>query len=92
MKNSTNLNDYYILEETDINKFWVNGFIHLKNVLSKNEINFYRKEISKTAKKRFKNKEKEFGGAFYQALNIRFDSKEVEKFCLSKRLGKIAAD
>ena len=92
MQNSINLNDYYILEETDINKFWVNGFIHLKNVLSKNEINFYRKEISKTAKKRFKNKEKEFGGAFYQALNIRFDSKEVEKFCLSKRLGKIAAD
>jgi len=92
MQNSTNLNDYYILDKTDINKFWVNGFIHLKNVLSKNEINFYRKEISKTAKKRFKNKEKEFGGAFYQALNIRFDSKEVEKFCLSKRLGKIAAD
>jgi len=92
MQNSTNLNDYYILDKTDINKFWVNGFIHLKNVLSKNEINFYRKEISKTAKKRFKNKEKEFGGAFYQALNIRFDSKEVENFCLSKRLGKIAAD
>ena len=92
MKNSTNLNDYYILDKTDINKFWVNGFIHLKNVLSKNEINFYRKEISKTAKRRFKNQEKEFGGAFYQALNIRFDSKEVENFCLSKRLGKIAAD
>ena len=92
MQNSTNLNDYYILDKTDINKFWVNGFIHLKNVLSKNEINFYRKEISKTAKKRFKNKEKEFGGAFYQALNIRFDSEEVKKFCLSKRLGKIAAD
>ena len=38
MQNSTNLNDYYILDKTDINKFWVNGFIHLKNVLSKNEI------------------------------------------------------
>ena len=52
MQNSTNLNDYYILDKTDINKFWVNGFIHLKNVLSKNEISFYRKEISKTAKKK----------------------------------------
>ena len=58
MQNSINLNDYYILEETDINKFWVNGFIHLKNVLSKKEINFYRKEISKTAKKDLKTKKK----------------------------------
>ena len=48
--------------------------------------------IKKISEERNKNKEKEFGGAFYQALNIRFDSKGVEKFCLSKRLGKIAAD
>ena len=45
MQNSTNLNDYYILDKTDINKFWVNGFIHLKNVLSKNEINFFFMEF-----------------------------------------------
>ena len=58
MKNSTNLNDYYILDKTDINKFWANGFIHLKNVLSKNEIRFYRKEICKTAKKDLKTEKK----------------------------------
>ena len=52
----------------------------------------YGDEIKKVAEEKNKNKVKEFGGAFYQALNIRFDSKGVEKFCLSKRLGKIAAD
>ena len=65
---------------------------YIKNVLSKSEISAYRHEIKKVAEERNKDKDKEFGGAFYQALNIRYDSKGVEKFCLSKRLGKIAAD
>ena len=75
-----------------INFFWDNGYVILKNVLSKKEVEIYRNEIKKVAEERNKNKEKEFSGAFHQALNIRFDSKGVEKFCLSKRLGKIAAD
>ena len=68
------------------------GYVVLNNVLSMSEIAAYRDEIKKVAEERNKDKDKEFGGAFYQALNIRFDSKGVEKFCLSKRLGKIAAD
>ena len=75
-----------------IDFFWQNGFVILKNVLSKEEISVYRNEIKKVAEDRNKNKNKEFDGAFYQSLNIRFDSKGVEKFCLSKRIGKIAAD
>ena len=87
-----NIDNNYNLDEEKINFFWKNGFVIIKNVLSKEEIEIYRQEIKKVSEKRNKNKEKEFGGAFYQALNIRFDSKAVMKFCLSKRLGKIAAD
>ena len=87
-----NIDNNYNLDEEKINFFWKNGFVIIKNVLSKEEIEIYRQEIKKVSEKRNKNKEKEFGGAFYQALNIRFDSKGVEKFCLSKRIGKIAAD
>ena len=82
----------YDLKKEKIDYFWNNGFVHLKSVLSKEEITAYRKEIKKVTEERNKNKEKSFEGAFYQALNIRFESKGVEKFCLSKRLGKIAAD
>ena len=87
-----NLDSEYKIQEEQIDFFWENGFVVLKNVLSKEEIEIYRKEIKDTTYKRSKNNEKSFGGAFTQALNLRFDSKEVEKFCLSKRLGNIAAD
>jgi len=87
-----NLDSEYKIQEEKIDFFWENGFVVLKNVLSKEEIEIYRKEIKDTTYKRSNNNEKSFGGAFTQALNLRFDSKKVEKFCLSKRLGKIAAD
>ena len=87
-----NLNKPYIIPKHKIDYFWKNGFVVLKNVLSKEEIEIYRKEIKETTYKRNRNNEKSFGGAFTQALNIRFDSKAVEQFCLSKKLGKIAAD
>lgn len=91
-ENFPNIDNEYIIPKEKIDYFWKNGFVVLKNVLSKNEIKTYRNEIKRTAEERNKNNEKTFGGAFHQALNIRFDSKGVEKFCLSKRLGKIAAD
>ena len=86
------LDSEYLIPEEKINFFWENGFVVLKNVLSKEEIGIYREEIKKVSEERMKNQDKSFGGAFNQALNIRFDSKGVETFCLSKRLGKIAAD
>ena len=91
-KNLPNLDSEYKISKEKIDFFWENGFVHLKNVLSKDEIENYREEIKKVAEERIINQDKSFDGAFYQALNIRFDSKGVEKFCLSKRLGKIAAD
>ena len=90
--NLPNVDSPYDLKNEKIDYFWENGFVVLKNVLSKEEIEIYRNEIKITANERNKNNDKTFGGAFSQATNIRFDSKGVEQFCLSKRLGKIAAD
>ena len=87
-----NIDNSYKIPKDKIDFFWKNGFVVLKNVLSKKEIEIYRNEIKRITDEKTKNQNKSFGGAFYQALNIRFDSKGVEKFCLSKRLGKIAAD
>jgi ectoine hydroxylase-related dioxygenase (phytanoyl-CoA dioxygenase family) len=92
MNNFPDIDSHYNLEDQKIDFFWQNGFVILKNVLSKDEISVYRNEIKKVAENRYNYKNKDFDGAFYQALNIRFDSKGVEKFCLSKRIGKIAAD
>ena len=93
MKNNLpNIDSPYQIDSDKINFFWDNGYVILKNVLSRDEIKIYRQEIKKTAEERMKKKDKSFDGAFKQALNLRFDSKGVEKFCLSKRLGKIAAD
>ena len=83
MNNLPNINNSYLISNENVDYFWQNGFVVLKNVLSKNEISAYRDEIKKVAEERNKDKDKEFGGAFYQALNIRYDSKGVEKFCLS---------
>ena len=92
MNNFPDIDSFYTISNEKVNFFWKNGFVILKDVLSAKEIEIYRQEIKKVSEERNKNKEKEFGGAFYQALNIRFDSKGVDQFCLSKRLGKIAAD
>jgi len=91
-KNLPNIDNFYYITKEKIDYFWDNGFVVLKNVFSREEIEIYREEIKKVAEEKINNQDKSFGGAFYQALNIRFDSKGVEKFCLSKRLGKIAAD
>ena len=90
--NLPNIDSPYHIDSDKINFFWNNGYVILKNVLSRDEIKIYRQEIKKAAEIRMKKEDKSFDGAFKQALNLRFDSKGVEKFCLSKRLGKIAAD
>ena len=91
-RNLPNINSSYKIPKKKIDYFWKNGFVVLKNVLSREEIEIYREEIKKVSEERMKSHNKSFGGAFNQALNIRFDSKGVEMFCLSERLGKIAAD
>ena len=58
------LDSEYLIPEEKINFFWENGFVVLKNVLSKEQIGIYREEIKKVSEERMKNQDKSFGGAF----------------------------
>jgi len=69
MNNFPDIDSFYTISNEKVNFFWKNGFVILKDVLSAKEIEIYRQEIKKVSEERNKNKEKEFGGAFYQALN-----------------------
>ena len=66
----------YIISKQQIDQFWQDGFIFLKEVLNKDEIKYYGKIIRETAKKRIKKNNLELvsEGAFYQSLNLRFDT------------------
>ena len=63
--NQTNIDDKYTVPQEKIDYFWDYGFVHLKNILSKEEIEIYRNEIKITANERNKNNEKTFGGTFF---------------------------
>ena len=56
MNNLPDIDNYYNLEGKKIDFFWQNGFVVLKNVLSKSEIAAYRDEIKKVAEERNKDK------------------------------------
>ena len=62
----------YIISKQQIDQFWQDGFIFLKEVLNKDEIKYYGKIIRETAKKRINknNLEPVSEGAFYQSLNL----------------------
>ena len=83
----------YKLSNRQIDSFWEDGFIVLKEVLNKQEINYYSDIIRETGQKRIKdnNLQPVSEGAFYQSLNLRFDSPEMMNFCISKRFGGIVA-
>ena len=56
--NLPNLDSEYVVPKEKIDYFWENGFVVLKNVLSKEEIEIYRNEIKITANERNKNNDK----------------------------------
>ena len=87
------LDSEYTISDQQIEGFWQDGFIVLKGVLSSEEIEAYGKVIRDTAMDHFEANDMKlsFGGAFLQKLNLRYDSKGIKKFCLSRRFGKIAA-
>ena len=50
MKNNfPNIDSPYQIDSDKINFFWDNGYVILKNVLSRDEIKIYIQEIKKTA-------------------------------------------
>ena len=83
----------YIISKKQIDQFWEAGFILLKEVLNKDEIKYYGQVIRDIAKNRIEknNLEPVSEGAFYQSLNLRFDTPGMMKFCLAERFGGIVA-
>jgi len=91
------MNDYYPITSEQINFFKTKGYIKLKNVLSKEEINYYEKEISKVVNKEntlhLEMKDRNtYEKAFIQIGDICFKNDTVKELVFSKRLAKIASD
>ena len=83
----------YSISDGQVDRFWREGFVVLRAVLSPREIRAYGAVIRETAMRRFAAKEMQAAahGAFLQTLGLRFDSAGVRRFCLAPRFGAIAA-
>ena len=83
----------YPISDAQVERFWHDGFIVLRAVLSLREIRAYAPVIRETAMRRFAAKDMQAAahGAFLQTLGLRFDSEGVRRFCLAPRFGAIAA-
>jgi ectoine hydroxylase-related dioxygenase (phytanoyl-CoA dioxygenase family) len=93
----TDLQSPYELSEEQINSFRANGFIKLKNVLSVETIEYYRKEITSMVFKlseesRPLEERSTYERAFLQIENIFLRSKIIKEFVSSPRLGRIATE
>ena len=87
------LNGEYPISESEINNFWNDGFVVLRNVLNEEEIKIYGKIIRNASMEKYqaKNMELSFEGGLLQTMNLRIDSQNVAKFSHSKRLASIAS-
>ena len=87
------LNGEYPVSESEINNFWNDGFVVLRNVLNEKEIKIYGEIIRNASMEKYqaKNMELSFEGGLLQTLNLRMDSKDVAEFSHSKHLASIAA-
>ena len=87
------LNADYSLSDEQVAQFWRDGFIVLRAVLSRREIEAYGAVIRDTAMRRFAARDMPAAahGAFLQTLGLRFDAEGVRRFCLAPRFGAIAA-
>lgn len=91
------LHDPKDISKTQIEEFREKGHTLIRNVLSPNEVEAYRKVIVDAAEKYNTEKRKmeerdTYGKAFLQIMNLWRNDKGVREFVLSKRLAKIAAD
>ncbi len=83
----------YPVSDAQVDRFWRDGFIVLRAVLSAREIAAYGAVIRAAAMRRFaaRGMRAAAHGAFLQTLGLRFDSEGVRRFCLAPRFGAIAA-
>ena len=91
------MNKSYSLSEKDINFYRNNGFIKLKNVFNKEEIDFLNVEITKEVNALNKqvlsmDQRDTYGKAFLQIMNIWKNSETVKQIVFGKKLAKIATE
>ena len=94
---SLDLDTPYALTDAQIAAFRENGYIKLKNVLSKEVLQHYGDEITRLVVELNTNtqpleKRDTYSKAFLQVMNLWESSRVVEAFVRSKRLAKIATD
>ena len=84
----------YEVADDQVDRFWEEGFVVLRGVLTSEEVQAYRRVIVEQAQADFAaagDGALTFGGAFFQTLNLRTRSEAVARFSLSPRIGRIAA-
>ncbi len=91
------LDNFYAIDELQIQQFRKNGYALLRNVLTPGEISVYRDVINSAAykyntEKRALKERDTYGKAFLQIMNLWEMDEDVKKFTLAKRFAKIAAD
>lgn len=91
------LDSPYALRPEQIQFYRDNGYIKLKQVLSAEVIEHYKKEIAAAVRKHDTNstpmeKRSVYDQAFTQVHNLWLKSDAVAKFVMSKRLGRVAAE
>ena len=85
------------ISKEQIDFFKTNGYIKIKDVLSKEEIDYYEKEISEVVAERNKmhlpmKSRNTYQKAFLQIFNLWLENEKIKEFVFSKRLAKIASD
>jgi ectoine hydroxylase-related dioxygenase (phytanoyl-CoA dioxygenase family) len=91
------MNESYSLTEGDISFYKKNGFIKLKQVFNKEEIDFLNEvitnEVNALNKQVLSMEERDtYGKAFLQIMNIWKNSDTVKEIVFGKKLAKIAAE
>ena len=91
------MNESYPLSESDISFYKKNGFIKLKQVFSKEEIDFLNEvitnEVNALNKQVLSMEQRDtYGKAFLQIMNIWKNSDTVKEIVFGKKLAKIAAE
>jgi ectoine hydroxylase-related dioxygenase (phytanoyl-CoA dioxygenase family) len=96
-KLAAELNQPSIITQEQIDFYTLNGYIKIKNVLSKDLVEYMNKvisaEVDKLAVNQLSMDERDtYGKAFLQIMNIWTRSGRIKEIVFSKRLAKIASD
>src|ERR1700753_204269 len=91
------LDDLKVVQDENVTEFLQKGHTLIKNILSPEEIAFYRPVIVNAAQRYNTEKRKmedrdTYGKAFLQIMNLWRVDEDVKQFVMAKRMAKIAAD